>query len=143
MLSNWWLSTDKYSEIKAGELPFKRDSLTALDIIKPNRCDLCIKVKKRQEWSWDSFYRNKFSWKVYDYWVQVVNDSFNNSGIPILFFTKNGHPWYVAVSEATCYKINESESIFFVNPKFRDTEIAIGYAKIFFNKVSPTLFLKK
>lgn len=108
VLSEWWDKKD-YSKTRAEDLPFRRTPLSggwdkkraAGDLLKPEDCRLCIEVKKRQEWSWDSLFKNINSdggnWKVFDYWSQAKLAS-KKGELPILIFSKNGHPWYVCAT---------------------------------------------
>lgn len=103
-LSEWW-DGRSYSGIRAEDLPFRRSPLSggwdrkraAGDIIKPEACLFCFEIKKREEWTWDRFFKDSGKqWHIFQYWKQTI-EATREGEIPILIFTKNRFPWYVAM----------------------------------------------
>lgn len=148
-LSEWWDEKD-YVGIRAENLPFRRSPLSggwdrkraAGDIIKPKSCLLCFEVKKREEWSWDRFFKDQGKqWSVFRYWLQTV-EATKEGEIPILLFTKNRFPWYVAME---AHMFNALKIKPFLKASIEDTTIGFGFLDVFFKVVNRknTLIRKK
>lgn len=148
VLSEWWLKQDLI-DIKAQDLPFRRSPLSggwdrtraSGDVIKPDNCRLCIEVKNRQEWNWDQFFTSPDTWKVFKYWEQTIKAVVKDE-IPLLIFTRNRHPYYVAMTiekYEECKKITEDLEKILISKKYKGQQLVFLYLKSFI-KINPAMF---
>jgi len=148
-LSEWWMNRD-LTGTKAQDLPFRRSPLSggwdrsraSGDIIKPDNCRLCVEVKNRQEWKWDQFFTSPNGWKVFQYWEQTIK-AVTKDEIPLLIFTRNNHPYYVAMeinkfNECKKYQ-KDLKTLILINHK--DLRLAFLYMSEFI-KINPILFAR-
>lgn len=101
-----------YSTIKAELLPFRRTpgsgawtrsrELGVGDIMPPEGSNypFVIEVKCQEAWGFDQVMKSRAARKlspVCAYWKQAVEQASGVKKLPMLVFTKNGHPFYVRI----------------------------------------------
>ena len=145
LLSEWW-DNISYQGVKAEELPFRRSPLSggwdrkraAGDIIKPPSCHLVIEVKNRMAWDWDGLLKKNPKWPIHEWWKQTTDAVQNDHEVPILIFTKNYHPWYIALTHKEFSRFDRIPSI-----QYPGLEFAFGYLDDFIKLVDPDLIGKE
>lgn len=106
LLQSWWqavepecqfVSTPQSGGWSTPEV--RAASRTAGDLTTTaKRFPFCVEVKWRERWSVDRLMREQSS-PVWGWWRQCLRDAAVVSLIPMLWFRKSRHPWYVMVPE--------------------------------------------
>lgn len=121
-LSEWWFPDKDFAGMRADKLPFRRawgsggwDKREEPGDVKMIGCDatngaldfpFCVEAKNRQEWDFKQLIANNNGCPVWDYWIQAFHAAEVGSLEPLLIFTRNYHPDYVALRSTTFVKLN-------------------------------------
>lgn len=103
-LGEWW--GDKFQRTPAsGGLHWKKDNRVYGDIVTPEGSDFpfVVECKNRESWNMDALFKG--SKEVEKWWVQVTKDAKDTGLKPMLIFTRNNQPDYVALKKEDAFLI--------------------------------------
>lgn len=97
-LSAWW-GEEFHRTPASGGLRWKQDNRVCGDIVTPpgSTFPWVVECKKRENWTMDSLLNG--SAEVAKWWKQVTDDAERSGLEPMLIFTRNRQPDYVAVKD--------------------------------------------
>lgn len=97
-LSAWW-GEEFHRTPASGGLRWKQDNRVCGDIVTPpgSTFPWVVECKKRENWTMDSLLNG--SAEVSKWWKQVTDDAERSGLEPMLIFTRNRQPDYVAVKD--------------------------------------------